>query len=242
MQRLSNLFEMRNMVTAIILASGSGERFKKNIPKQFIKLAGMPVLAHSIKAFQTSLDFAEIVVVCHESFIDQVWHLVAQYSLSKVVKVVCGGETRQASSRIGIECCKNAEYVLIHDGVRPLVTERIIRDIVDSVKIHKAVNTVIPSVDTIVAVDPDGFIEEIPDRSFLRRVQTPQAFEYNLIKRAHEKAIIEGIEDATDDCSLVLRLGHSVYAIAGDEQNMKITYPLDLHIADRLIQLRNHSD
>jgi ribitol-5-phosphate 2-dehydrogenase (NADP+) / D-ribitol-5-phosphate cytidylyltransferase len=229
------------MVKAVILASGISERFSSEKPKQFTKLAGLPLLVHTLKIFQHSKYVDEIIVTTNKDNIELVWNYINLYSLSKTIKVVVGGKSRQESSYIGLSCCgNNTEYVLIHDGVRPFVTERIIEDLVDSVKIHKAVDTVIPSADTIVEIDSKGFIREIPDRSFLRRGQTPQAFEYQLVEHAHEKAIADGIENATDDCALVLRLNHPVFTITGDEQNMKITYPLDLHIADKLFQLRSH--
>jgi len=229
------------MISTIILASGSGLRFQDQQPKQFMKLAGMPILVHTIKSFQTCSKINEIVIVCHESYVDHVWNLVSQYVFSKVLKVVCGGQTRQESSRIGIECCKSADYVLIHDGVRPFLTHSVIDKLIVAVKIHKAVDTVIPSADTLVEVDEDGFIANIPDRTRFRRGQTPQAFSRDLILRAHQQALDDGIDNATDDCQLVMRLGHKVYCVEGHEQNIKITYPIDLHIADKLFQLNSQT-
>jgi len=224
---------------AIILASGSGLRFQNNQPKQFMKLAGMPVLAHTIKVFQTSTDIDEIVVVCHDSYIDVVWDLAANYSFSKISKVICGGDTRQESSYIGISCCNNADYVLIHDSVRPFLSHDVINDLVSAVQIHNAVDTVIPSADTLVEVDKEGFILDIPERSRFRRGQTPQAFSRELILGAHQFALGEGVENVTDDCQLMLNQGHSVFCVKGSEQNIKITYPIDLHIADKLFQLNS---
>lgn len=225
--------------SAILLASGSGLRFQDQQPKQFMKLAGMPVLAHTIKTFQTHPSIAEIIIVCHENYVDLVWDLVSDYAFSKVVRVVCGGQTRQESSRIGIECCADASYVLIHDGVRPFLSHLVIRDLLAAVQIHKAVDTVIPSADTLVEVDAQGFIVNIPDRTRFRRGQTPQAFSRALVMHAHRQAQDDGIVNATDDCQLVMRLGHKIYCVEGHEQNIKITYPLDLHIADKLFQLNS---
>jgi len=230
------------MIYSIILAAGAGIRFGDNIPKQFAKLAGLPVLVHTLKVFHNNPSIDKIVIVSNKDSMSLIWEYVRQFGLGKVVKVVAGGRTRQESSKIGLDCCdRNTEYVLIHDAVRPFVSQRIIDDLVKAVKQCKAVDTVIPSADTIVEVDKKGFISKIPDRAYLRRGQTPQAFEYQLIKKAHEKAHRDGIENSTDDCALVLRLGHPVYTIMGDEQNMKITYPLDLHIADKLFQLRTQA-
>ncbi len=227
------------IVKAVILASGTGERFGDRRPKQFMKLAGLPVLVHTLKTFQSAPGISGIIVVCHEDYVDQVWDLVGRYDLSKIEKVAVGGRTRQESSMIGVECCSNeCNYVLIHDSVRPFLTHRVIDNLIVAVKLYDAVDTVIPSADTLVEVDLNGFIENIPDRSRLRRGQTPQAFALELIREAHSKASCDGIDNATDDCALVLRLGHQVFTIDGDEQNIKITYPLDLHLADKLFQLK----
>lgn len=228
-----------DIVKAVVLASGTGLRFQDKQPKQFMKLAGLPVIVHTIRVFQLSDDVDSIVVVCHEDYVDHVWDLVAQYGLSKVQKVVTGGTTRQESSKIGIECCgDDTDYVLLHDSVRPFLTLKVISDLVAAVKSHGAVDTVISSADTLVEVDPEGFITNIPDRSNFRRGQTPQAFAYALVLDGHKRAIADQIENATDDCQLVMRLGHRVLTVPGDEQNIKITYPIDMHLADKLFQLR----
>jgi len=226
-------------IFAVILASGSGERFGDPTPKQFMKLAGLPVLVHTLQAFQTFTPVNRVVVVTSESHVDGVWELVSAYHLDKVAKVVIGGATRQESSRIGLECCRGeAEYALVHDGVRPFIGADVLQRLVDSVRRHGAVDTVIPSADTLVRVDAQDFIAEIPDRSAFRRGQTPQAFHLDLVLQAHERALADGVTNATDDCSLVLRLGLPVHCVAGDEQNIKITYPLDLQLADKLFQLK----
>ena len=226
-------------IKAIILASGAGSRFNDNTPKQFVKLAGLPILVHTLRVFQTCSRISQIVVVTREQYVEQVWEYVHHYALDKVQKVVAGGETRQESSRIGIECCgDDTDYIMTHDAVRPFLSQRVLEDMIDAVIKHKAVDTVIPTADTIVEVDRDSFVSFIPERSALRRGQTPQAFDYRLIRKAHEQALNDNLENSTDDCALVLRMGEKVFVTPGDEQNIKITYPLDLHIADKLFQLR----
>ncbi|MGD9685633.1 MAG: 2-C-methyl-D-erythritol 4-phosphate cytidylyltransferase [Desulfobacter sp.] len=226
-------------VMGIILASGTGSRFNDGEPKQFVKLAGLPVIVHTLKIFESCQSISGVVVVTQQEHVDQIWEYVSLFGLKKVDKVVVGGATRQESSRIGIECCSpETGFVLIHDAVRPFVTNMILETMIAAVMEHRAVDTVIPSADTIVEVDPDGFIATIPDRSRLRRGQTPQAFDRQLICDAHLSAMQDGVHNATDDCALVLRLGHKVFTVPGDEQNIKITYPLDLHIADKLFQLK----
>lgn len=223
---------------AIILASGTGLRFGDNQPKQFTKLAGLPILIHTLKSFDTFSAVDRVIVVTNEEFVDHVWDLVGKHGLKNVHKVVCGGATRQESSRIGLECCgHDTQFVLIHDGVRPFISHRVLRRLVDAVKDHGAVDTVIPSADTLVEIDENNFIRNIPDRSRFRRGQTPQAFSYSLIMKAHQQANAQGVENSTDDCALVLRMNHPVFVVEGEEQNIKITYPLDLHLADKLFQL-----
>lgn len=223
----------------IILASGVGERFQDNQPKQFTKLAGLPVLVHTLKSFDAFPGVDKIIVVTNDEYVDHVWELGSKFTLEKLHKVVSGGATRQESSRIGLECCcGEAEYVLVHDGVRPFIGGDVLQRLVDSVRQHGAVDTVIPSADTLVRVDAQDFIVEIPDRSAFRRGQTPQAFRLDLALQAHAQALTDGVTNATDDCALVLRLGHPVHCVAGDEQNIKITYPLDLQLADKLFQLK----
>jgi len=237
-----NGVQMSKSVIGIILASGTGQRFGDSQPKQFMKLAGLPVIVHTLKAFQDSPLIDGVIVVSHEDYLDDVWEMVRLHALSKVEKVVAGGETRQESSRIGIECVGDeASCVLIHDSVRPFLPQSVITRLVKAVKIHDAVDTVIPSADTLVEIDGEGFIRRIPDRASFRRGQTPQAFKLKLIREAHAHASVEGIVNATDDCFLVLRTGTPVFTVEGDEQNIKITYPLDLHLADRLFQLKTHS-
>jgi 2-C-methyl-D-erythritol 4-phosphate cytidylyltransferase len=233
--------EMHN-IKAVILASGAGARFNDFKPKQFVKLAGLPVLVHTLKVFQACPKIREVVVVTQEQYVEQVWGYVHHYGLSKAVRVVVGGATRQESSSIGLKCCgDDTDYVLIHDAVRPFLTQRILDDLVNAVIQHGAVDTVIPSADTIVEIDGEGFIKNIPDRSALRRGQTPQAFDYRLICEAHDRALRGGVENSTDDCALVLRMGKKAFVVHGDEQNIKITFPLDLHIADKLFQLKMHN-
>lgn len=230
------------MINAIILAAGKGKRFSGDIPKQFVKLAGLPVIVHTLKVFQKNESIDKIIVVTNKENVEEVWEYARKYDLNKIYKVCVGGKTRQESSYVGLMSCpKGTKYVLIHDAVRPFVDDRIINDLVNTVKKYKAVDTAIPSADTIIRVNNDNFIEEIPNRNYLRRGQTPQAFEYNLILDAHKKAIEDDIKNATDDCSLVLRLNKPVYVVDGNEHNIKITYPIDIHIADKLFQLRTTS-
>ncbi len=220
--------------SAILLMAGSGSRFKKSYPKQFYKLLGTPVYIHTLKQFIKSAIFQEIILCCHSDYIDEVKKETEQY---QNVKVVSGGKTRQQSSFNAINACSDdCEIVLIHDAVRPFVSTKIIRDNLTLAQKYKAVNTCIESTDTLVKTSDKIKIDSFPDRKSLMRGQTPQTFEYSLIKKAHLNAIKKNITNATDDCQLVFMLPHPVYICKGEEKNIKITTPFDINIAKQILQ------
>lgn len=213
-------------IGAILLLGGEGARFGSAIPKQFHWLEGKRIYEHALKTLANSCLFDEILLVCHKDWIDLPYE-----------GVVSGGKTRQESSYLGLKAFKKRpDIVLIHDGVRPFVTETILRNNVQGAIEWGAVDTCIPSADTIVHA-PDGeFIDSIPKRKEFLRGQTPQTFRMDWILEAHQKALEDGIENATDDCQLILRLGRKVYVVPGDEQNIKITSEIDLFIANQIIK------
>jgi len=220
--------------SAILLMAGSGCRFKKSYPKQFYKLLGFPIYIHTLKQFIKSASFQEIILCCPSDYVDVVKKETEQY---QNIKVVPGGKTRQQSSFNAINACSDdCEIVLIHDAVRPFVSTKIIRDNLNLVQKYKAVNTCIESTDTVVKINDKTKVEGFPDRSFLVRGQTPQTFEYSLIKKAHLNALKKNITNATDDCQLVFMLPHPVYICKGEEKNIKITTPFDVNIAKQILQ------
>jgi 2-C-methyl-D-erythritol 4-phosphate cytidylyltransferase len=224
-------------VKAVILASGSGTRINKEVPKQFLELSGTPLIIRTLKPFEKCGNMDELIIVTLSNYIDKTWEFVKRYRLAKVKTIIQGGKTRQESSKNGIDACgDDTKFVLIHDAVRPFITNSLLNRLIKALNKHDAVVPVIPSADTIIETDQDGFIVKIPTRSTLWRVQTPQAFSYDLIKLAHTKALEDGVKSATDDSSLVLRIGHPVHTIKGDEKNIKITYPMDFEIAGKLFQ------
>ncbi len=221
-------------ITAIILASGNGSRFGS--PKQFALLAGLPVLIQTLQPFQQNPLITSIVIVTRETDCRQVEELTASHHMDKVIRVTSGGASRQESSRLGVDSCPvDSDFVLIHDGARPLVSANLLQRLITALHTYPAVNTVINTADTIIELDADNFIKSIPDRSRLRRCQTPQGFAYRLIKEAHQYAIHQGLREITDDCGLVLAMGGKVFTVAGEETNIKITYEQDLQIAEGLI-------
>lgn len=225
-------------IAAIILVAGNGARFSNKHPKQFYRLSGKPVYWHTVQAFLEVSWIDEIICVCHPDYLD-----ACQHEMKNIPSVVCvsGGKSRQESSYMGLKnCSSDIDFVLIHDGVRPFVSSKIILDNINQVLIHLACDTCIPSADTIVELKTSHIVKKIPNRSLFYRGQTPQSFSYPLIVEAHQKAIEAGVQDATDDCALVARLGHDIYVVEGSEKNIKITTELDLLFAEQLIRLKTH--
>ena len=232
--------DFHNPAVAIILASGTGTRLRSEVPKQFLKLAGKTVLEHTLDVFERHARIDEIVVVVSAEHRLLTETTITNAGYRKVTRIVIGGATRQASSAAGIGAVVGDNpKVLVHDAVRPLLDGATIDRCLDALDRHEAVDTGIPSPDTIIRVDATDAIAEIPDRSQLRLGQTPQGFRAGLLRRAHARAAKDANLKVTDDCGLVLhyRLGN-VHVVAGDVNNIKITYPSDIYLADRLFQLR----
>lgn len=231
------------IVTAIILAGGVGERFGTEVPKQFVKLSGKPIIGHTLDTFEANRSIDHVVVVVNRLYLEQTQALVREYGLTKVRSVVPGGPTRQASSFEGLKACpEGTTHVLIHDAVRPFVDDDIIDRCVSALKEHQAVDVCLASTDTIVEIDGNQDISGIPLRSTLRRGQTPQGFQHSLILKAHRLALEEGFTDSTDDCNLLVRSRLApVHTIDGSAYNIKITNPLDIFLAERIFQLRRRN-
>ena len=225
---------------AIILAAGVGRRTGYSIQKQFIKVAGKMLIEHTIEIFENHPQIDEIFVVINQEHRTTIRDAILVNKYKKVRRILNGGNSRRESSNIGISAVPEDDaIVLVHDAVRPFVSDRIITSCLEALKKHDAVDVAISSSDTIIKVNDVHMIEQIPDRTYMLRGQTPQGFRAGVIKEAHRLAAQEDGLTVTDDCSLVLRYNlSSVYVIDGDEENIKVTYPLDIYIADRLFQLR----
>jgi len=225
---------------AIILASGSGVRFGAPMPKQFLKLAGKTVLEHTLDVFERHPAIDEIVIVGNADNLLLTNEIINRAGYRKVTKVVSGGVTRQQSSAAGIASVVGDRHkVLVHDAVRPLLDHTTIDRCLDALERCDAVDTAIPASDTVIRVTTDSHIADIPDRSVLRLGQTPQAFRSGVLRKAHDLAKNESELKVTDDCGLILHYGlGDVEVVAGDINNIKITYPSDIYLADRIFQLR----
>ena len=226
---------------AIILASGSGSRFRSETPKQFLKLAGKTVLEHTLDVFEQHRDIDDIVLVINPAYRLLTEELVNKAGYRKVRKIVDGGATRQESTASGIRAVDGDEHkVLVHDGVRPLINKGIIDRCLDALDTNIAVDTGIPSPDTIIEVDADDHIVDIPRRANLRLGQTPQGFRAGVLRHAHDLAEKDPNLEVTDDCGLILKYDLGAIAVVpGDVNNIKITYPSDIYLADRLFQMRS---
>lgn len=226
---------------AVVLAGGVGKRLGLSTPKQFFKVAGKMVIEHTVDVFERNAHIDEVVIVCNPMLLADVENIVLRNGWKKVSRILKGGKERYDSSLAAIRAYADEDVNLIfHDAVRPLVSQRIVDDVVNALKTYQAVNVAIPTADTIINVDGD-FINHIPDRSRLRRGQTPQAFDRQVIAAAYEKALKDPNFRTTDDCGVVRTYMPEVpiYVVAGEETNMKLTYKEDTYMMDKFFQLKN---
>ena len=217
---------------AVIVAAGSASRMG-GIDKVMATLKGEPMIVHTVRAFEVCDAIAEIVIVTRPDLILPITRLTSGFD--KVTTVVAGGSSRQESVSLGMNALSDkCELAAIQDGARPLVTWQLIDRVVRAAHAYHAAIPVIPVKDTIKVCN-SALVVSTPDRSTLRAVQTPQVFDFDLLRGALKKAAEDGAE-VTDDCSAVERLGMSVKTVEGDERNLKVTTPFDLKIAEMLME------
>ncbi|GAA2040741.1 bifunctional cytidylyltransferase/SDR family oxidoreductase [Agromyces tropicus] len=226
---------------AVVLAGGVGTRVGLGIPKQLIRIAGKAIVEHTLESLSENELIDEILVMMNAESLHELDYLVGDARFPKLRGVLPGGETRNDTTKLALAALPDDQRtkVLFHDAVRPFIDDRIIEDCVRALDEYDAVDTAIPSADTIIQVD-DDVITDIPVRSRLRRGQTPQAFRLGTIRRAYEAAADDPDFAATDDCGVVFTYLPDVpiRVVEGSAENMKITEPLDLHIADKIFQLQ----
>ena len=219
---------------AVIVAAGTANRMG-GTEKILAELGGQTVIARSVEAFERCGLVDEIVVVTRQELLEQVSRLCADYS--KVRLVVVGGETRAKSVLAGLDAVSpNTRLVAVHDGARPLVSNEVLERTLHKAAKFGAAAPAIPVKDTI-KVSRNGAVDDTPDRSRLYAVQTPQVFDFDLLRGAMQHAVERG-DELTDDCSAVEALGMKVQLTQGSEENIKITTPLDLHLADLILKGR----
>ena len=216
--------------TAIVLAAGQGKRMHSKIQKQF--------LDYSLHCFQESPLIQDIILVTGEEMISYCeQEIVKKYGFSKVRKVTAGGKERYDSVYAGLLCCQDTDYVYIHDGARPFITEEMVQRGYEAVKRTNACVMGMPSKDTVKLADSSGYIKETPDRKIVWNIQTPQIFSYDLIRGAYESIRKKDMTGVTDDAMVVEQeTGTKILLVEGSYQNIKITTPEDLAIAEAFLR------
>ena len=213
------------------------------IPKQLIKIAGKAIVEHTLEVVNDSPVVDEVIIVMNAATIEQLDSLKDADRFPKLTHIIPGGETRNDSTLAALDLLADEPNtkVLFHDAVRPFVDDRILGDLADALDTYDAVDTAIPSADTIIEVDDAHRITAIPDRSRLRRGQTPQAFRVGVIRKAYEIAAGDPDFRATDDCGVIFTYlpDTPIFVVDGTAENMKVTEPIDIHIADKLFQLQS---
>lgn len=229
----------RPRCTALVAAAGSSSRMG-GVNKLLQPLDGVPVLVRTLTALQLARQVDEIVIAAREEDLVEISRLCHTYGITKCAKVVRGGESRAHSVLLAaLEASPEVELLAVQDGARPLVMPELIDRVIAAAARCGAAAPAVPVKDTIKAVREGGAVERTLDRSSLRAVQTPQVFEASLLKAALQSAVEKDIP-VTDDCSAVERLGKVVFLVEGEEENLKITTPKDLILAEAILQAREN--
>lgn len=226
----------RKKITAVVLAGGHGRRMQSDIPKQYLLLHGKPILYYSLMAFEQS-KVDEIVLVTGEEEREYCRkEIVERFGFQKVRAVVAGGKERYHSVYAGLKSCLGCDYVMIHDGARPFLTEEMIERSIEAVERDRACAVGMPVKDTIKICDENGYVEQTPKREQVWMIQTPQSFEYCLIEQAY-RMVIESGRAVTDDAMAVeIFLKEKVRLVKGSYANIKITTSEDLIIAEQMMK------
>ena len=223
----------------VIVAAGTGSRMKMGINKQFIKLEGKEIIAYTIEKFYNNSNIEGIVVVVKEDESEFFKKEILDKYNFKNIKIAYGGKERQDSVYNGLKLLdKKCDVVLIHDGARPFVSDKIIYNCIEEVKEHKAIVVGVPVKDTIKIIDNDKNIVDTPNRSVLWAVQTPQTFDYNILIDAYKDAFKSGFY-GTDDAMLVERIGYKVKMVEGSYNNIKITTQEDLSVGSQILKIQD---
>ena len=234
----------KTLQVAILLAGGSGQRFGADRPKQFVRIGERTVLEHSLAAFEQSPHIDAILIVSHPHHLDEVRQLLPLSQHPKLLAVVAGGAERQDSTLNALRALAQITdspleqiRILIHDAVRPAVSQSIIERVCTALHTHQAANLVVPVTDTLLEVNDNGTTAAMPSRARFRRVQTPQGFHAATLQHAYDVALTDPNFQATDDCGVVFRYLPEVEIalVEGEQRNIKLTYPEDLHVLHHLL-------
>lgn len=229
---------MEKKTAAIVLAAGQGKRMNSKIQKQFLHIKEKPVLYYSLSCFQNSPLIDKIVVVTGEESIEFCKNeIIDKYGITKVQAVAAGGKERYDSVYQGLLACEDCDYVYIHDGARPFVSETMIARAQKAVEETGACVIGMPSKDTVKIADENGMVQSTPDRSRVWVIQTPQVFSYKEIRGAHEAARRSDMSGITDDAMVMEAYGNlKIKLVEGDYTNIKITTPDDIALAEKILE------
>ena len=238
------------MNTALIFAGGVGRRMNSgNVPKQFLELDGKPVIIHTVEHFEKHPMIDSIVVVMVEDWIGRFNDMLEEFDITKVISVVPGGSTGQESIRNGLfeierlsPVSPEEVTVLIHDGVRPLINEKVITDNINCVKEYGNAITVVPSIETVIEIDDDGDIFKVADRSCYRLARAPQSFILSDILAAHRRSLEDGTDYIIDSAMLMRHYGAILHTVEGPMENIKITTPMDYIVFKAMAKARENGE
>ena len=208
------------------------------VQKQFLLIKGKPVLYYSLSCFQNSREIEEIIVVTGKESINFCkQEIIEAYGFSKVKAVIPGGNQRYDSVYAGLCACEDSDYVFIHDGARPFLSDDMIKRGKEAVLVYGACVIGMPSKDTIKIADENGMVESTPSRNRVWNIQTPQIFSYTAIREAHERARQQNMADITDDAMVIERFGNmKIKLVEGSYENIKITTPEDIVVAEKILE------
>ena len=235
------------MNIGVIFAGGAGRRMhSKDKPKQFLEMYGKPIIIYTLEYFDNCDDINAVVIACIDEWKEYLKGLLYKYRISKVEKIVSGGETGQLSIYNGLCAVKEIEYtdetiVLIHDGVRPLITSELLSRNIDCVKKNGTSITAGAVTETIVEIDDEGKVKLVPERKYSRVAKAPQCFYLKDILEVHEKALSEGKTDYIDSCTIMKAYGKELYLLDGPAENIKITTPEDFYIMRAIMDMRENA-
>lgn len=235
------------MNIAVIFAGGVGSRMhSKDRPKQFLELYTKPIIIHTLDVFERSKEIDAIVIACVKDWIPYLEELLYKFRIQKVKKVVPGGKTGQESIYHGLLAAKEIaegepSIVLIHDGVRPLITEKVISDNIQCVKTYGSAITTATVKETVLVVSPNGAIDYVPERAKSRIAKAPQSFLLNEILEVHEKALAENRTDFIDSCCMMQWYGKNLHLVDGPYENIKVTTPDDFYTMRAILEARENA-
>ncbi len=234
------------MNIGVIFAGGVGSRMhSKDVPKQFLEIHNKPIIIHTLEYFERNEEIDAVVISCISDWIPHLEKLLYQYRIEKVKRVVRGGATGQLSIYNGLTAAKEVAagrkaIVLIHDGVRPLINEQLLSDNIESVKRYGSAITSAVVKETIVVIDEDGMVEQVPSRAKSRVAKAPQSFWLDDILAVHEKALSEGNDNSIDSCTLMQSYGYKLHMVDGPYENIKITTPDDFYTMRAILDAREN--